>query len=193
MIDLFLDLTKALGMDFNPTSGFIAFCSMIDCFLPHHRSKYELRAFLKPSLKISSNNAKGNILQASPSKFKECMVGAIGHLKITILKGANLDVRDMLSSDPYVVSLGEQRAQTAIQKRNLNPFWNEELLFSVPEDYGPVKLITVDLRPSNKKQDISDNYEGRFSGSFKLSGYYYNRGVRDITATYSSKFSWYTS
>ena len=37
------------------------------------------------------------------------MEGAIGNLKITILQGANLAVRDMLSSDPYiVVSLGEQ-------------------------------------------------------------------------------------
>lgn len=37
------------------------------------------------------------------------MEGAIGLLKFTILQGANLAIRDMLSSDPYVVlSLGEQ-------------------------------------------------------------------------------------
>lgn len=123
------------------------------------RSKYERQDFLKPSLKISSNNAKRNI-QGSPSKkmsFRapstssnsvqkpECVDGAIGHLKITILQGANLAVRDMLSSDPYVVvTLGEQKAQTAIQKSNLNPIWNEELMLSVPEDYGPVKLQVFD-------------------------------------------------
>ncbi|KAL8235911.1 hypothetical protein R6Q59_016992 [Mikania micrantha] len=123
------------------------------------RSKYELQQFLKPGLKISSNNAKST-LQASPSKNTsiralssssvtkpELPEGAIGHLKITILQGANLAVRDMLSSDPYVVvSLGEQRAQTAIQKSNLNPIWNEELLLSVPEDYGPVKVIKLEAQ-----------------------------------------------
>ncbi|XP_076955717.1 ADP-ribosylation factor GTPase-activating protein AGD12-like [Bidens hawaiensis] len=51
----------------------------------------------------------------------------------------------MLSSDPYVVvSLGDQRAQTAIQNSNLNPIWNEELVLSVPEDYGAVKVQVFD-------------------------------------------------
>lgn len=124
------------------------------------RSKYEHQDFLKPSLKISSNNAKKNTLQGSPSKkmsFRapssgstpiqkpEHVEGAIGHLKITILQGANLAVRDMLSSDPYVVlTLAEQKAQTTIQKSNLNPIWNEELMLSVPEESGPVKLQVYD-------------------------------------------------
>ncbi|KAL9994955.1 putative Arf GTPase activating protein [Helianthus debilis subsp. tardiflorus] len=120
------------------------------------RSKYEFQEFLNTGLKIS-NNAKGT-LQASPSKkmsFRapssssvpkpELPEGAIGHLKITILQGANLVVCDMLSSDPYVVvSLGDQRAQTAVQNSNLNPIWNEELMLSVPKDYGPVKVQVYD-------------------------------------------------
>ncbi|XP_071701109.1 ADP-ribosylation factor GTPase-activating protein AGD12-like [Rutidosis leptorrhynchoides] len=116
------------------------------------RSKYELQEFLKPGLKISSNNAptKKTSFHARTStsttiQKPACVEGAIGHLKITILQGANLAVRDMLSSDPYVVvSLGEQKAQTTIQKSNLNPIWNEELMLSVPEDYGPVKLQVFD-------------------------------------------------
>ncbi|KAI3681189.1 hypothetical protein L6452_35974 [Arctium lappa] len=116
------------------------------------RSKYELQDFLKPSLKISSTNAKrttsdrGNSLPATSSIQRPAgMEGAIGLLKITILQGANLAVRDMLSSDPYVVlTLGEQKAQTTVIKSNLNPIWNEELMLSVPQDYGPVKLQVFD-------------------------------------------------
>ncbi|GKC02744.1 ADP-ribosylation factor GTPase-activating protein AGD12-like protein [Tanacetum coccineum] len=118
------------------------------------RSKYEHQDFLQPSLKISSNNAPStssakepvNVPTASSNPVQKpvCVEGAIGNLKITILQGANLAVRDMLSSDPYVVvSLGEQ-AQTTIQKSNLNPIWNEDLMLSVPEDYGPVKLQVFD-------------------------------------------------
>lgn len=42
-------------------------------------------------------------------QLQEGMVEFIGVLKITIFKGTNLAVRDMLSSDPYVVlTLGKQ-------------------------------------------------------------------------------------
>ncbi|XP_076949029.1 ADP-ribosylation factor GTPase-activating protein AGD12-like [Bidens hawaiensis] len=118
------------------------------------RSKYEFQEFLKPSLKISSNNkaspTEKNSFHAptsssNPPPKPVCPDGAIGHLKITILQGANLAVRDMLSSDPYVVlQLGDQRVQTAIIRSNLNPIWNEELMLSVPEDYGHVKLQVFD-------------------------------------------------
>ncbi|KAJ0455682.1 putative C2 domain-containing protein [Helianthus annuus] len=35
-----------------------------------------------------------------------------------------------------------QKAQTTIMRSNLNPIWNEDLMLAVPEDYGPVKLVT---------------------------------------------------
>nr|GFA87553.1 ADP-ribosylation factor GTPase-activating protein AGD12 [Tanacetum cinerariifolium] len=68
----------------------------------------------------SSNNAPStssakepvNVPTASSNAVQKpvCVEGDIGNLKITILQGANLAVRDMLSSDPYVVvSLGEQQ------------------------------------------------------------------------------------
>ncbi|KAJ0967464.1 hypothetical protein J5N97_024381 [Dioscorea zingiberensis] len=57
----------------------------------------------------------------------------------------NLAIRDMLSSDPYVVlTLGQQRAQTTVIKSNLNPVWNEELKLSVPESYGALKVQVFD-------------------------------------------------
>ncbi|PWA93874.1 calcium-dependent ARF-type GTPase activating protein family [Artemisia annua] len=114
------------------------------------RSKYELQEFLKPSLRILSTNASS--LKASLSKkamktmpSTKGMVEFIGVLKITVVKGKNLAVRDMLSSDPYVVlTLGHQKAQTTVRNSNLNPVWNEELMLSVPQNYKPVKLQVFD-------------------------------------------------
>lgn len=114
------------------------------------RSKYELQEFLKPSLRILSTNSSS--LKASLSKkamktmpSTKGMVEFIGVLKITVVKGKNLAVRDMLSSDPYVVlTLGHQKAQTTVRNSNLNPVWNEELMLSVPQNYKPVKLQVFD-------------------------------------------------
>ncbi|KAI3697554.1 hypothetical protein L6452_30647 [Arctium lappa] len=113
------------------------------------RSKYELQEFLKPSLRILSSNSSS--LKASFSRKMDSipsakgMVEFIGVLKITVQKGTNLAVRDMLTSDPYVVlTLGHQKAQTRVQNSNLNPVWNEELMLSVPQNYGPVKLRVFD-------------------------------------------------
>ncbi|XP_038881936.1 ADP-ribosylation factor GTPase-activating protein AGD12-like [Benincasa hispida] len=124
------------------------------------RSKYELQEFLKPSLRIlSSNSAKSNI-QASfsakimnsfrsnssqKSQSQEGMVEYIGLLKVKVIKGTNLAIRDMMSSDPYVVmTLGQQTVQTSVVRSNLNPVWNEELTLSVPQGFGTIKLQVYD-------------------------------------------------
>lgn len=36
-----------------------------------------------------------------------------------------------------------QKAKTSIIKSNLNPVWNEELKLSVPQQYGPLKLVCL--------------------------------------------------
>lgn len=121
------------------------------------RSKYELQEFLKPSLRMSSGKTSAS-LQASHSwqildSFRSNtsqtesagMVEFIGLLKVKVIKGKNLAIRDMMSSDPYVVlSLGQQTTQTTVMNSNLNPEWNEELMLSVPQDHGPVKLKVFD-------------------------------------------------
>lgn len=73
------------------------------------------------------------------------MVEFIGILNVKVIGGTKLAIRDMSSSDPYVVlTLGQQKAQTSVIKGNLNPFWNEELKLSVPQKYGPLKLQVLD-------------------------------------------------
>ncbi|XP_071719793.1 ADP-ribosylation factor GTPase-activating protein AGD12-like [Rutidosis leptorrhynchoides] len=114
------------------------------------RSKYKLQDFMKPSLRIlssSTSSLKASLSRKSMDSVPSTkgMVEFIGVLKITVIKGTNLAVRDMLSSDPYVVlTLGHQKAQTTVRNSNLNPVWNEELMLSVPQNYKPVKLQVFD-------------------------------------------------
>ncbi|KAL8170995.1 hypothetical protein V2J09_022799, partial [Rumex salicifolius] len=77
--------------------------------------------------------------------YHEPMVEFIGTLKVKVVKGTNLAVRDMLSSDPYVViNLGQQSAQTSVMGSNLNPIWNEVLRVFVPKKFGFLKVQVFD-------------------------------------------------
>ncbi|KAG6581474.1 probable ADP-ribosylation factor GTPase-activating protein AGD13 [Cucurbita moschata] len=119
------------------------------------RSKYELQEFLKPSLRISSAHSDKSNIQANfatrvmnsfrSSQKQEGMVDFIGLLKVKVIKGTNLAIRDMMTSDPYVVlTLGRQTVQTCVVASNLNPVWNEELTLSVPQSFGSLKLQVYD-------------------------------------------------
>ncbi|KAL6198486.1 hypothetical protein ACLB2K_028275 [Fragaria x ananassa] len=125
------------------------------------RSKYELQEFLKPSLRINSaskpqetpkisvqTSFSRNIMdsfRSNSSKPTDGMVEFIGLLKVKVIKGTNLAIRDMMTSDPYVIlTLGRQTLQTTVVKSNLNPVWNEELMLSVPQRYGPLQLRVFD-------------------------------------------------
>ncbi|CAN0911364.1 ADP-ribosylation factor GTPase-activating protein AGD12 [Linum grandiflorum] len=118
------------------------------------RSKYELQEFLKASLRITSGKSASVQLSfssrivdtfCSTSTSTDGMVEFIGLLKVKVVKGTNLAVRDMMSSDPYVVlSLGNQTVQTAAVSSNLNPVWDEELMLSIPQEFGIIKLQVYD-------------------------------------------------
>ncbi|KAM2799674.1 hypothetical protein COP1_004485 [Malus domestica] len=126
------------------------------------RSKYELQEFLKPSLRINSGPSRKNSLQSTlqsnsfsrkiidsfrsnSSQKSEGMVEFIGLLKVKVIRGTNLAIRDMMTSDPYVIlTLGKQTIRTTVIKSNLNPIWNEELMLSVPERFGALQLQVFD-------------------------------------------------
>ncbi|TVU28304.1 hypothetical protein EJB05_19817 [Eragrostis curvula] len=119
------------------------------------RAKYETQDFLKPSLRISSKSSFKSTTSVksvgssfSTTSRKDAVEDTrefVGQLNITVVKGTNMAVRDMLTSDPYVIlSLGEQKAQTTVKKSDLNPVWNEVLKLSVPRNYGPLKLQVYD-------------------------------------------------
>ncbi|KAJ0081923.1 hypothetical protein Patl1_09601 [Pistacia atlantica] len=66
----------------------------------------------------------------------------LGQLKVTIVQGKRLVIRDFKSSDPYViVKLGNQTAKTKVINSCLNPVWNEELSFTLTEPVGVLHLF----------------------------------------------------
>ncbi|XP_066322507.1 ADP-ribosylation factor GTPase-activating protein AGD12-like isoform X3 [Miscanthus floridulus] len=83
------------------------------------RAKYETQDFLKPSLRISSRSSfksttsvksvDSNFSSTSRKDVSDDTREFVGELNITVVKGTNLAVRDMLTSDPYVIlTLGGQ-------------------------------------------------------------------------------------
>ncbi|KAG7032651.1 putative ADP-ribosylation factor GTPase-activating protein AGD11 [Cucurbita argyrosperma subsp. argyrosperma] len=69
------------------------------------------------------------------------MVEFIGLVKVNVVRGTNLAIRDVVSSDPYVILvLGHQSVRTRVIKSNLNPVWNESLMLSIPEHIPPLKV-----------------------------------------------------
>ncbi|XP_009612263.1 protein C2-DOMAIN ABA-RELATED 3-like [Nicotiana tabacum] len=73
------------------------------------------------------------------------MENLLGLLRIHIHRGINLAIRDVTSSDPYVVvRLGRQKLKTRVVKKNVNPEWNEDLTLSITEPIQPIKLQVYD-------------------------------------------------
>lgn len=70
----------------------------------------------------------------------------VGLIKVNVVKGTNLAIRDVLmTSDPYVIlALGHQSVKTRVIKSNLNPVWNESLMLSIPQQIPPLKVLVYD-------------------------------------------------
>ncbi|KAL6877567.1 hypothetical protein ACP4OV_012782 [Aristida adscensionis] len=102
----------------------------------------------------------------------------VGLVRVRVVRGVNLAIRDLCSSDPYViVRMGKQKLKTRVIKKTTNPEWNEELTLSVEDPALPIRLevfdkdtfiddlmgnAEVDIRPlvevvKMKLQDVADN------------------------------------
>ncbi|KAF7040280.1 hypothetical protein CFC21_050193 [Triticum aestivum] len=78
-----------------------------------------------------------------PAAVEVGMVEFVGLIKVNIIRGTNLAIRDVMSSDPYVIlNLGHQSMKTKVIKSSLNPVWNGRLLLSIPD---PVPLLKVQV------------------------------------------------
>ncbi|KAI5065949.1 hypothetical protein GOP47_0018573 [Adiantum capillus-veneris] len=73
-------------------------------------------------------------------------MGAIkGILKVRVVQGTDLAVRDVYSSDPYVkLRVGDHQVKTRVIPHNLNPRWNEELTLATADPPQPLKLFVYD-------------------------------------------------
>ncbi|KAL8117023.1 putative ADP-ribosylation factor GTPase-activating protein AGD11 [Apium graveolens] len=104
----------------------------------HHHKGYSLGQAFRNSWRRSDKSSKKSASTAG-------MVEFIGLIKVNVVRGTNLAVRDMVTSDPYVIlSLGNQIVKTRVIKNNLNPVWNEKLMLSIPESVPPLKLLVYD-------------------------------------------------
>lgn len=69
----------------------------------------------------------------------------MGLLRIHVFRGVNLAVRDVVSSDPYVIfKMGKQKLKTRVVKQNINPEWNEDLTLSIQDPNLPVNVLVYD-------------------------------------------------
>ncbi|ONK66664.1 uncharacterized protein A4U43_C06F10700 [Asparagus officinalis] len=69
----------------------------------------------------------------------------LGLLRVRIKRGVTLAVRDVRSSDPFVVlRMGKQKLKSRVIKSNVNPEWNEDLTLSVEDPTIPVRLEVYD-------------------------------------------------
>ncbi|KAJ8475934.1 hypothetical protein OPV22_019661 [Ensete ventricosum] len=59
-------------------------------------------------------------------------------LRVRVARGVNLAVRDVTSSDPYVVlRMGKHKMKTRVIKKNTNPVWNEDLTLCIEDPSLP--------------------------------------------------------
>ncbi|KAF8105986.1 hypothetical protein N665_0149s0016 [Sinapis alba] len=73
------------------------------------------------------------------------MENLLGLLRIHVKRGVNLAIRDIASSDPYIVfHFGNKKLKTHVVKQSVNPEWNDDLTLSVTDPNIPVKLTVYD-------------------------------------------------
>ncbi|XP_028794310.1 protein C2-DOMAIN ABA-RELATED 3-like [Neltuma alba] len=65
-----------------------------------------------------------------------------GYLKVHVKRGHDLATRSGRSSNAYVVvKMGHQKWKTGVVKKNVNPEWNEELIFDLRTPDPPLQLF----------------------------------------------------
>ncbi|KAF5445508.1 hypothetical protein F2P56_034555 [Juglans regia] len=94
---------------------------------------------------------------SSTTTSSSLMESLLGLLRIRVKRGVNLAVRDVCSSDPYVVvKMAKQKLKTRVIKKDVNPEWNEDLTLSVTDPNLPVKLTVYDHDTFSKDDKMGD-------------------------------------
>nr|ADN34207.1 DNA binding protein [Cucumis melo subsp. melo] len=105
----------------------------------------ERRNYEKVPTKTRIGSAFRNSWGRKDSEHKNCkkgnalagMIEFVGLIKVNVVRGTNLAVRDVVTSDPYSV-------KTRVIKSSLNPVWNESLMLSIPDYIPPLKVLVYD-------------------------------------------------
>ncbi|XP_051119503.1 protein C2-DOMAIN ABA-RELATED 4-like [Andrographis paniculata] len=90
-------------------------------------------------------------------EHEESMHDMFGLLRIRIKRGVDLAVRDVCTSDPYVVvKMGKQRMKTRVIRKDVNPEWNEDLTLSVSDPNQHVTLTVYDHDTFSMDDEMGD-------------------------------------
>lgn len=117
-----------------------------------------------------------------------------GVLKIKVIKGNDLAVRDLFSSDPYVkLSIGEHEVKTRVIRNELNPKWNEELTLAIPDPPLPLKLFVFDrdmFKSDDKMGDAQIDLHPLIAAAKLKEGFQFHEGmnIRKIVASNENSF-----
>ncbi|KAG7016631.1 putative ADP-ribosylation factor GTPase-activating protein AGD11, partial [Cucurbita argyrosperma subsp. argyrosperma] len=111
-------------------------------------TRYRIGHVFRTSRIIRRDSEQKTLDKRGPSVSRQTsagMVEFVGLVKVNVVRGTNLAVRDVVTSDPYVIlMLGQQSVKTRVIKSNLNPVWNERLMLSIPENIPPLKVLVYD-------------------------------------------------
>ncbi|KAG6393236.1 hypothetical protein SASPL_147472 [Salvia splendens] len=80
------------------------------------------------------------------------------YLRVNVIEAQELQISDKNRQQPEIlvrVSHGESVLRTKIsQSRNVNPLWNEDLMFTVSEPFEDQLVLCVEERIGNKKDEL---------------------------------------
>ncbi|XP_057465357.1 protein C2-DOMAIN ABA-RELATED 4-like [Actinidia eriantha] len=81
----------------------------------------------------------------------------LGLLRVRVKRGLNLAVRDVRSSDPYVViKTSTHKLKTRVIKKDVNPVWNEDLTLAILDPNLPIKLTVYDHDTFSRDDKMGD-------------------------------------
>ncbi|KAK4285380.1 hypothetical protein QN277_002086 [Acacia crassicarpa] len=146
------ELLQFMECDEQLSCPFIPHQSSSSCIISHLDKKNYNKLAYKHRIGSTFRNSwvrkepdNNNNKASKKSNSLAGMVEFVGLIKVNVVKGTNLAVRDVMTSDPYVIlSLGHQSVKTRVIKNNLNPVWNESLMLSIPHNIPPLKVHVYD-------------------------------------------------
>jgi hypothetical protein len=97
--------------------------------------------------------------ELSASALRMGQIEYIGILRIRLVEGRDLKKKDRLTgkADPYVIfRLGGKEVRSGVQKRTLNPIWNEEFQLSVPSLDSTLEVLVFDADLVGEDQAMGD-------------------------------------
>ncbi|KAG5035071.1 hypothetical protein JHK87_009981 [Glycine soja] len=110
-----------------------------------HYDKQETKSLIGSTFRNSWGRKDSEHKSSKKSNSLAGMIEFIGLIKVNVVKGTNLVIRDVMTSDPYVIiSLGHQSVKTRVIKSSLNPVWNESLMLSIPDNIPLLKVLVYD-------------------------------------------------